>query len=58
MLACKSHFPFCTMIELYAMLIRSTEEIMTLLNSSTTSFSTNSNLVNYMIAIIYYRELN
>jgi len=51
----KSQFPFVTMIELYAKLTRSAEEILSLLNAPITSNSSvNQDPINSTKAIIYY----
>jgi len=57
MLAWKSQFSFRIMIELYAKLTRSKEEIIRLLKSLTTSSSINPNPINSTTTIIYYEWL-
>jgi len=55
LLSWKSQFPFVTMIELYAKLTRSPEEILSLLNAPIIfNSSVNQDPINSIEAIIYY----
>jgi len=58
MIAYKSHFHLNTIIELYAKLTRSTEQIMTLLNQPTPTSSTNPNTISFTQTIFYFRGIS